>query len=481
MLNIFGKEVFDERAVERSLIIGKVKNSLDNTEPSEELSARILRKIEGGTQTRPQKRRRFFTKPRAVLVLGLTVLAMAFGATVGRLNLPAGHIDIAVMTKALAAIEKPRTVTYYKISTHSSDPRYYNSKSDFWISADKNTFKFNNYDLDFKRRQTIVLANNRLSIAGDENGRVHVSEGPYKNPQFGTGDGSYLMNVTKEYYKLLKAKKLRVVGEEKVNGIATYKLAPVETWIFSFDSEDIRVGFVNVGKDDYQPVRIVNEFGFANAPGFKLMVTSTYEDVKLVAADSLGQNFFTVDDRLKGEDYELSATYSLEEAKHFSKFDLFYLGKSFLGYKVWQERVDYDHQPKKPFFPEEGPARKAPSDTANISYEKLNAKGEQQDVIYIGMSPAKGPGDMAEYIKAFSLLDMKKTPIRIDGSAGTLIEGYEVLSPGSNDDTKAYRAFLILSKGNSILRIEATDNTNSELGTSKELEIKAAKNLIKIN
>jgi len=61
------------------------------------------------------------------------------------------------------------------------------------------------------------------------------------------------------------------------------------------------------------------------------------------------------------------------------------------------------------------------------------------------MGPAKGPAKRAEHIKGVNLLDMKKTPVSINGSEGT------------------------------------TDNRNPEFCMSKDMEIGAAKNLIKIN
>lgn len=507
-------------SVEEYEIVSAIKNSLNVDEPDDMRMQRMLRKIEA--KNIPSKRT-FLYGPRVAAVLVLAVLLFSVGALISRSNLPAGKgkaaniANITILQKALAAVEKPDMVTYYKISNRAKangqDQPMDNATVDLWVDPKSDNAKFiesfsNRPAVDGMLPMTkhiVIIANNRMTRADEREGRLiearetalkdafnddYVSGGSEEHlaidmalldtssPVY-VGFRGYLIDAARQYTKLLKERKLKVTGEEHVNGIATYKLEPASLDNMSFD-------LINVRKDDYRPVRIVHQvtnnhvlqvFTDKGGPApdvtrqtVTYVMTSTFDEVKLLRADALGKDFFTLDSELKNKDYSLRSMYSLEEAKAFDKFDLYYLGDSFTGLEFDTTMgVVYQHPEKEAIFPNDRGLKIPLSESVGMNYIKTDGKGNPVSIIYTSIYPKLSTAQADGLMRVSGMANLSETRVQVGDSSATLIEG----NPKDHGlGWVGYTAQLFMNKGGVIIHLTGND---------KDLLLKAAKSLKKLN
>lgn len=492
MINICGKRRMSNpgiNSVEEQEIISAIKNSINATVPDDMLSNRILRKIELKSSS---PKRTFLSIRKIAAALTLAVLLFSAGSLINNFNLPTGKGNIAILKKALAAVQKPNMITYYRVGNEISafGKRDSVSRVEFWLSPDDGKVKFVEHfinklskkDQPKMTKYTAIISDERVSYAREWDGKkIEVEEFSVKDSLRSSNIGfrGYLIEAAINYSKLLKESKLKVVDEERVNGIDTFKLEPVKV-------DSTIIATVNISKKNYQPVRIVhrvtqkpNENKPTEAGGpepDRNQQTVTYEDISifeeasLVSPSTIGNAFFSIDNELKGRDYRLDITYSLEEARRFEKFDLFYLGESFMGYNLdVSQGVYYHHRLKEAIFPEERLPNIYPYENVGMSYIPSKDVDNSAVPISLGIFPAMTASEISELIAAKDLANLVKTSFIVDGNEAILVEGnYKGLASGYS----GYTSEIYLNRGNATIRIEAAN---------KDLVLKAAKNLKELN
>lgn len=163
-------------------------------------------------------------------------------------------------------------------------------------------------------------------------GNVEVNESKAPKPF-----SDLINDSAKSYRESLEKGRVKLLGEEKVNGILTFKLQmSVNEEIRSSDSKkESLVQIINIRKDNYLPVRIVTKRLVMGVGGDSKIAdsrTTVFSKIKLLDKTSLGSNFFSLEIPPNAGRH-LSETFTLAEAKNFRDFDLYYLGQSFAGYK----------------------------------------------------------------------------------------------------------------------------------------------------
>lgn len=504
MTNFFNKRQSAGQTVnsaQEDEIVSAIKNSLNVAEPDDMRLQRMLRKIEAkkGSPKKP-----FLHWPRIAAVAALAVLVFSAGALISRSNLPANkdHVaNIIILQQALAAVKEPDMVTYYKIDSIGRETGE-NKLMDYetveiWLSpkADKVKYVERAINPIVKPNQptqtgyVFVTDGNRIAEANEWDGRIiDAREVAAKDPGLESmvGPHIYLLNTIKQYSILLEEKKLKVVGEERIDDIDTYRLEPTVVRLNGGIPEInngqgiSEINVVNIRKDDYRPVRVIHYpdpktylksppaiADALNPPPGIYEVTSMFEKVKLIEASNLGMDFFSLANEIKDRDYRLDATYSVDEAKRFDKFDLYWLGNLFEDHKLdATDSIHYYYVSKAPLFPEEP---KGATDPENVWMRYKNLDGENKEGFSLSVFPKLSTSQEVEWLKKGSVTILSETRVQVGDSSATLFEGHqEFNSPGSD----GYTAALYMNKGGVTIGLTGDD---------KDLLLKAAENLKKLN
>ena len=451
----------------------KIKESLmKGTEEAvglrEAVHHRILSKIEADSatyKTQDKGRSRFINLRRVLLVTGIASIMLAVPLVLDDFRPPSKD---SVVQKALAAIEQPGKITYCKISFDQIDNFNSHSKSltlqeEHWVDYDKQMLKV--IQRAFRGKEeftTITLIKDGKVISIDKCGNTaDVQESDAPKPF----SDMFKDKVTR-YRELLKSGKAELMGEEKIGGVETYKLKTVLGGPTANGGSN-QVEIANIRKDNYQPVKITYEVWetMPGKDGKKIKLETgviVFEDVKLIDPRELDKDTFSIEIP-KDADHQITHRYSIDEARRFKEFDLYYLGQSFEGF-VFESPINY----YKILNVKEFKAMKGlPDSWADLVYMNPGDEGEEvRDGISISIRPMVKPSVIRSALVPRGGRTMN---VEIGGKPAILWE---------SKPNRRFLHSLFINIGNSTAQI----TTSGEVGReSKERVIKAAESLVKIN
>ncbi|HZD59168.1 MAG TPA: hypothetical protein VE439_01785 [Anaerolineae bacterium] len=360
--------------------------------------------------------------------------------------------------KALAAIERPGMITYYKVigSYKGNDPAYSpNWQAEYWVDHEKQMLKSINRSYDkiggFNTTSYYLIRDGKainMSMINDEVNGVNESEA-----QEFSGDDP-IMGGVREYRKLLKSGEAEVLGEEEVKGIATYKIMVKST--AKDGTTEIEVA--NIRKDNYKPLKVIHEV-WKTQQGKKSELNAVWtifiDEIKLINPKDLDKDVFTIDIP-KGIDYQITRNLSIEQARQFKEFDLYYLGKSFNGLK-FGGHIQYLKQ---------------------IGRELPKGKGLSDRIAYIEYYDSKKPGGVSISISPIMEPDIEKSQLipYVKRTSITINGNPAVLTVQESLDSSICTLFINI--GRSTVNITSGDKDEAE---AKDRTIKATESLVKIN
>lgn len=355
-----------------------------------------------------------------------------------------------IISKAMAAIEQPNMITYYKITGSIKTPFGVRSYTDeHWVDY-KNEREKSVYKSGDAKNESFTLTKDGTTIGIEKAGdSIDVGESKALTPF-----SDRLKDSIMRYREQIKSGRAKRIGEETIDDVATYKIlitAEPPQDVGRVDKRKmVMVETINVRKDNFMPVREVSERLLVTEEGLSTVdtaETSMFSGVELIAPATLGPNFFSLDIP-KNAPYHYSYGFMPAEAKEFKEFDLYYLGDSFAGFNLAGgfEYYKEANQNRPKGLPE-----------SRVKLDYTNAAND--DGINIMIWPKF---DLSVLINA-SYPSGKKSALDINGNQGVLIE--------TNWGRQVTRVIL-LQLGRSSLQIEAND---------KATLIDAAKHLIKIN
>lgn len=399
-----------------------------------------------GTLPPPLSVLRSLAVPRRLLIVA--VLIPAFFAL--GLLYQQSHRGEVIARKALAAVEQPGRITYYKVShrlTGVVPSRSSTWQAEYWIDYGRGIAKTVRRTAGVNKTlstTTLVKGAKPLKVE-----KVAAPLSAYEYEMVGNAPLPFsdrIRDGVTLYREMLKSGKVKLLRKEKVGGIRTFRLK-TETVDNGKNIKDIMT--VNVRGDNYYPVKAVHEV-WTTGQHLKnkrlKSVTTTFKTVSLVEPRDLGDKFFSLQ-APKGADQDVARTYALDKIKGFTEFDLYYLGRSFKGYELGSFVYSKQGRSKK---------LKDVSDT-RVMVAYLNP--QQTDGLYLTIRPIVKPSVIASELAPVG----EKTRVKINGKAGTLNEV-------NNGQITFYRLFI--NSGSSTVEINARD---------KSLAVNAAENLIRVN
>jgi len=331
--------LFKKRQTEEAILIEKrIKAAFPKANSFDaDARGRILKRvvaasgaIESNTSTVTQNR---FIKPGKVLVtVGFVVAFAILSLFSSKAHLP---FEVFSTEKALAAIQRPGMITYYRVTGDSKgddlDKRP-SWQAEYWVDYDKQMLKSihrsRNEKGDFA---AILLIRDGKAINMEM--RDGVAHGVMESNAPEHFDDPVLNGVRK-YRELLRSGEAEVLGEEEIKGIASYKVKIVMAKSPSKDGTT-ELEIANIRKDNYKPVKITYETWKIQQGKEKKLgseTTTFFEEARLISPKDLGEDVFAIDVP-KDINYHISRSFSIDEAKQFKDFDLYYLGEFFDGFE----------------------------------------------------------------------------------------------------------------------------------------------------
>lgn len=441
-----------------------------------------------------------------VLAAGTSIAAAAFGVLLlsqsketypefKMTNKASTPFEIQIVKKALAAIETPDKIIYYKTIFFTGldkpikgdlqelmNANY--GESETWVYPKIKMLK--RYSSSAFSEEAIGRTEHMTVIKDGK--QTDVSKTPYGNSVYEAPaeqgyDEDSLSRLKSFYQKALQSGKVKIVGEEEINGEDTYRirmlskgsqntLENIASWeeLKKAKFEFAPGKEVYVRKVDYRPVVIMETY--FDIKTFEPSLSSKehgepsitiFTDFKEIEPDDFNMNIFTVEWPEDGT-YDLSKRYStIAELKQFKGFEIYYLGEKWNGYKLsldWTEHSKSAGYPKGDIkLSEDKTYLDGPSNSlGNLDYRKSN-----KEKFSMFITPSDAP--VLKSSKWAAVKNTKLSPITIDGKAATL---KEIRRKGG---LIIYQVMIEL--GNSLVIINANYD--------KELAIEAAKDLRKLN
>jgi len=279
------------------LITTRIKEAFNQeSELDNDTYDRILHKLEAkrsiSTFKNSRNREGSPITPRRIVHIG--ILASAVAIIFLLLGIFGSPSDTLIVQKALAAVEQPGKVVYYKISGQLNDE--YGSESrwqaEYWVDYDKQMLKSIHRSFGEREEFTAItlIKDGKVTNIEQSEERADMQE----SNAVGSFD-DLITDSIKKYRQLLKSGKAQVIGEEKVAGIETYKLKAVLGATASRDGV-VDVEIANVRKDNYEPVRIVYEALQIKQSQEKIIRTETimFEDARLIDPREINESVFSI-------------------------------------------------------------------------------------------------------------------------------------------------------------------------------------------
>lgn len=459
-------------------LLRRLQAGFQAAEPNQATKYRILHKLTAGTgetrrargarpaRTAPARRggatagrsswqRRTLRLVPLVAGLAVAILAAAL------LYDAAGSPDAALITKrALAAVNQPGAVTYYKMTASIVDKRDPGAvgkcEAEYWLDNENHAYRYRIRNLPQQPGGPIYgLTKGGTQPAINIFAPVGDSGGDAFNQWFGqpTNTWGSPSGTADRYQKLLSSGTAKLLGKETIENVETYKLEIATSAVTAKGTEwevtTTATYTINVRTSDYTPVRVVEDRVAHIDGGNDLHTTQTIDltDTKTVDAASLGSDFFQL--RAPAQDEHVEGTLTLDQLRSFSDFDLYWLGDSFAGLKPVQALYSRENM---------GFAKSWPDYRMQIRYAGVPATGtgggNTDSQVTLTMSPRMADDLLPQLVLAES------TRTSIGGTTAYVAEG--------GDGTLR----IAMSIGSTTILLGSTD---------KATVLKAAAELVKLN
>ncbi|MEW6173769.1 MAG: hypothetical protein AB1510_12020 [Bacillota bacterium] len=274
--------------------------------------------------------RNFSIPRRILLVAGMIPVWLFAGLLYQRF-----HPEALIVKKALAAVERPGNITYYKVSGRLGDVPHtgaFSWEARYWIDYRRGIVKSVRRSAREIRELTAVThLKPGSNVNGGGPGRtyqsVFVGDAPLPL-------GNRVLDAVTQYHELLGKGRVRLLSEERVGSVETYKLKALLKQPESAGSGS-EVEIINIRKDNYRPLKVIYEvWDGREQESTKLKSeTATFGDVRLVNPHALGESFFALQ-APAGDEKNVTRTLTYDEARGFKEYDLYYLGRSFEGLRL---------------------------------------------------------------------------------------------------------------------------------------------------
>lgn len=457
MFSLFKKH----QAEETALIEKRIKDAFPKEQGLDgDVQNRILNRVAAAsgipkpnTSIVVQNRR---IKPgRFLVATGLITVFAMLALFSGKIYLPLKAFNTE---KALAAIEKPGMITYFKVTANYKGDDLYrvpDSEAEYWVDYEKQVFKCIRSPYpktgDTDSTSYLLIRDGKAIEVEMRDGEI---DNVFERDALGFLDDNPIADSFRRYRELLKNGEAKVLGEEEIKGIATYKIMAKSTTKDGTTEAEI----ANIRKDTHEPVKITYEvWKTQQGKESKLSAETTIfiDEIKLIDPKDLGKDVFAIDIP-KDVNYLISRNLSIKQARQFKEFDLYYLGESFDGFKFTGD-IHFSKRIGGPDMPGD------PRHSAYVSY--LNLDLERPGGVGIFIWPTIEP----DIENAVLIQDVERTNVTINGNPA-------VLTVQEGHDYNVYRLFI--NAGSSTLYIASHGKDEAE---EKDRVIRAAESLIKIN
>ncbi|MBN1319943.1 MAG: hypothetical protein JXA87_03790, partial [Thermoleophilia bacterium] len=134
------------------------------------------------------------------------------------------------------------------------------------------------------------------------------------------------MDLEAAYHQMIASGDAQLLGEETIDGTAAYQLRITREE--TLGSDPLRtIKTIYVSKSDYMPVKVVDECILTTLAGdLHTRETVTLTEVAVVEREAMPAGLFGVQTS-EGEEH-VEGTLTLEQARQFADFDLFWLGET---------------------------------------------------------------------------------------------------------------------------------------------------------
>jgi hypothetical protein len=355
------------------------------------------------------------------------------------------HPGERIARRALAAVEQPGKITYYRVSGRLGDvsPTVASTwQVEYWIDygrgLTKTTRRFTGVE---EELVATALVKGGKPLTTDEAGRLPRA---YESELAGNAPlpfGDQPRDGVTLYREMLRRGNLQLLGRETVEGRPTFKLMTVLERAGVTD-----VGTINVGADNHLPVRVFHEVRRDGDDRTNVRLRSetiTFREVGLLDPAELGEQFFGPQYQ-KAAGRNLARAYSPAAIRGFKEFDLFYLGRSFegreLGSFVYARQAEQERLPG------------VPGSRVMVDYRDAGPAGGG---VLLTIRPAVGRAVIESALAPVG----RRSLVEIDGEKAVLNEAGDELRP-------FYRLFV--NKGNATVEIIA-DGRDTVLAAAEKL------------
>ncbi|MEW6181560.1 MAG: hypothetical protein AB1500_00060 [Bacillota bacterium] len=240
------------------------------------------------------------------------------------------HPEAVIVRKALAAVEQPGKMTYYRVSGRLGGdvPELgdFGWEARYWFDYRRGVVRSIRGST---RERTTLTAITHLKPGsiGNAGGAGRTYQSAFVGDAPLPADNRVRDGVT-QYRELLGKGRTRLLSGGKVGGVDTYKLKAVIERPGAGRGSEVEV--VNIRKDNYRPLRVVYEVWEGKeqkSAKLKSEVTA-FSDVQLVDRKVFDDSLFALEVPA-GDEENITRTLTYDEVRSFNDFDLYYLGLSF--------------------------------------------------------------------------------------------------------------------------------------------------------
>jgi len=226
-----------------------------------------------------------------------------------------------IAKRALAAVQQAGAITHYKMSGALVDMARPEAEAkweaDYWVDHENQAYSYRVHNL---------LHVDGAPVYGLTKGGTQPVPTVFPPGTALEDVADSPMDLEAAYHQMIASGDAQLLGEETIDGTAAYKLQITREE--TLGSDPVRtVKTVYVRKSDYLPVKVVEESILTTAAGnLHTRDTVTLTEVAVIEREAMPAGLFEVQTP-EGEEH-VEGTLTLEQARQFADFDLFWLGET---------------------------------------------------------------------------------------------------------------------------------------------------------